>query len=101
MGRLIRNIQRQTRLSEIHPPMIGPQTGATRVVIAQMPRAVARLLGGKIEISSAWEPGIIGPDTAPCRIRNANSDGKSQATPHRKDAMVNSNTETTNVLTTP
>lgn len=44
---------------------MGPQIGATSVVIDQMPSAVARFCGGKIEISSACDPGIIGPETAP------------------------------------
>ncbi len=39
--------------------------GATSVVIDQMPSAVERFSGGKTAISSAWLPGIIGPDTAP------------------------------------
>ena len=53
-----------------------------------MPRRDA----GKIDISSACEPGIIGPETAPCSTRNAISDSKLQAMPHRNDAMVNSAT---------
>jgi hypothetical protein len=67
----------------------------------QMPSAVARLLAGKIEISSACEPGIIGPDVPPCRMRKKISDGKSQAMPQRKDATVNAITENTKVRTTP
>ena len=43
---------------------------------------------GKIEISSACEPGIIGPDTAPCSTRNTISAGRLQAMPHRKEATV-------------
>jgi hypothetical protein len=39
--------------------------GATSVVIDQIASAVPRLCAGKIAISSAWLPGIIGPDTAP------------------------------------
>ena len=40
-------------------------------------------------ISSACEPGIIGPDTAPCSTRKTISDGRFQAMPHRSDATVN------------
>jgi len=75
--------------------------GATNVVIDQMPSAVARFCGGKIAIRSAWLPGIMGPDTAPCRIRNRISEGRLQAMPHRKEAMVKRITETQKVRTTP
>ena len=66
-----------------------------------MARAVPRLLGGKIMISRACEPGIIGPDTAPCRMRNRISDSRLQEMPHRNEATVNRITETTKVFTTP
>src|ERR1700722_1040771 len=75
--------------------------GAVSVVIDQMARAVWRLAGPNTLISSAWLPGIIGPDTAPCSTRNAISDGRLQASPHRSDAIVNNATDTTNVRTTP
>src|SRR5580692_7559438 len=80
---------------------MGPQIGATRVVMDQMPRAVERFCGGKIEISSACEPGIIGPETPPCRMRKKIRDGRLQATPHRKEATVKASTEKQNVRTTP
>ena len=66
-----------------------------------MPSAVPRLSGGKIEISSAWQPGIIGPDTPPCSTRKKISDGRLQAMPHRNEATVKASTETTKVRTTP
>src|SRR5471030_399789 len=100
-GTLMKKIQRQDMLSEIQPPRIGPQIGATRVVIDQIARAKPRRAGAKIEISSACEPGIIGPDTAPWRIRKSSKDGRSQATPHRKDAAVKAATEKAKVFTTP
>ena len=68
-GTLMKKIQRQDMLSEIQPPRIGPQIGATRVVIDQIASAVPRLLCGNTEISNAWEPGIIGPETPPCSSR--------------------------------
>ncbi len=80
---------------------MGPQIGATRVVIDQMASAVPRRLGGKIMISSACDPGIIGPETAPCSTLNRSSDGRFQEMPHRNEAMVNRITEPTKVLTTP
>ncbi len=45
--------------------MTGPKTGAASVIADQSPSAELRLLAGKIEMSSAWLPGIIGPETAP------------------------------------
>ena len=52
-------------------------------------------------ISSACEPGIIGPDTAPCRIRKKISDERFHEIPHRNDASVKASTEATNVFTIP
>jgi hypothetical protein len=52
-------------------------------------------------ISSACEPGIIGPETPPCSTRKKISDGRLQAMPHRKEAMVNSQHRQTKVRTTP
>ena len=75
--------------------------GATSVVIDQMPSAVARFSGGNTEIRRAWLPGIIGPETAPCSTRNAISEGRLHAMPHRKEASVNSASEVQKVRTTP
>ena len=75
--------------------------GATNVVMDQMPSAVGLFSGGKMEISNACDPGIMGPDVAPCRTRKKISDGRLQAMPHRKDAAVKHSTENTNVRTTP
>ena len=59
--------------------------GATSVVIDQIASAMPRRDAGKIDISSVCEPGIIGPDTAPCITRKAISDSKLHAMPHRND----------------
>ncbi len=40
-GTLMKKIQDQVALSEIHPPSSGPQTGAAMVVIDQIALAVA------------------------------------------------------------
>src|SRR5215472_2270177 len=97
----MKKIQRQVVLSLIQPPRIGPQIGATSVVIDQIASASPRLVGLKIEISSACEPGIIGPETAPCTTRKISSEGRFHATPQRNEARVNSTTETAKVVTTP
>ncbi len=75
--------------------------GATSVVTDQIVSAVGRLCGPNTLMRSAWLPGIMGPDTPPCRTRNAIKDGRLQARPHSREAMVNSATETTKVRTTP
>src|SRR5579859_2619881 len=75
--------------------------GATSVVSDQTASAALRLEGPNTSISSAWLPGIMGPDTAPCSTRNAIKDGRLQANPHSSDAIVNSATEITKVRTTP
>src|ERR1700692_26829 len=75
--------------------------GATNVVSDQTASAVWRLAGPNTLISSAWLPGIMGPDTAPCSTRKAIQDGRLQANPQSKEAMVNSTTDMTKVRTTP
>src|ERR1700722_13978791 len=100
-GTLMKKIQRQVMLSEIQPPRIGPQIGATSVVIDQIASANPRRAGGNTEISSACEPGIIGPETAPCRTRNSTSEGRAHAVPQRNEATVKAATDTAKVFTTP
>src|ERR1019366_8867250 len=100
-GTLMKKIQRQDMLSEIQPPRIGPQIGATRVVIDQVASARARRDGAKIEISSACEPGIIVPENPPCTTRQPGRHVRFQATPHRKEPKVNSATEAAKVFATP
>ena len=75
--------------------------GANSVVSDQIVSAVGRLPGPNTSISSAWLPGIMGPDTAPCNTRNTISDDRLQATPHKREASVNSATEMAKVRTTP
>src|SRR4051812_45733247 len=75
--------------------------GATNVVIDHTASAVPFFSGGNSANRSACEPGIMGPETAPCRIRKPIKDGKLQAMPHKKEASVNKRTDTTNVRTTP
>src|SRR3984957_6563899 len=100
-GTLMKKIQRQVVLSLIQPPRIGPQIGATKVVIDQIANANPRRYGGKIDSSSACEPGIIGPETPPWTMRKNSSEGRSQAMPQRNEATVNKATETAKVFTTP
>src|SRR3954466_10848925 len=57
--------------------------------------------GGNSIMSSAWEPGMIGPETAPCSTRNVTMLARFQAKPHNNDASVNSRIDVTNVRTTP
>src|ERR1700722_5307180 len=66
-----------------------------------MVSAVLRLCGPNTLMRSAWLPGIIGPDTAPCRTRKAIKDGRLHASPHSREAMVNKATDMAKVRTTP
>jgi hypothetical protein len=66
-----------------------------------MASATPRRAGPKIISSSAWLPGIIGPDTAPCSTRNASSDGRLQDSPQSSEASVKASTDSTKVRTTP
>src|SRR3984885_15498744 len=75
--------------------------GAINVVSDHRARAEWRLAGPNTLIRSAWLPGIMGPDTAPCSTRNAIKDGRLQANPQSKEAIVNSAIEMTKVRTTP
>ena len=53
-----------------------------------MASATPRRAGPKIISNSAWLPGIIGPDTAPCSTRKASSEGRLQDRPHSSEAIV-------------
>src|SRR5580700_3523487 len=75
--------------------------GASNVVSDQMASAVLRLAEPNTLMSSAWLPGIIGPDTAPCSTRNAIREGRLQANPQSREATVNRATDITKVRTTP
>jgi hypothetical protein len=80
---------------------MGPQIGATSVVMDQIASAVVRRSRGKMDSIRAWEPGMIGPDTAPCSTRKNTSESRLQARPQSRDAMVKPNTDRTNTFTTP
>ena len=67
----------------------------------QIVSARLRLARPNTLMSSAWLPGIIGPEKAPCNTRNAINDGKLQAIPHSSEASVKSVTDATKVRTTP
>ncbi len=75
--------------------------GATSVVNDHTVSAVLRFAGPNTLMSSAWLPGIIGPDTAPCSTRKTISEGRLHARPQRSEAAVNRATDTTKVRTTP
>ncbi len=47
------------------------------------------------------ESGTIGPETSPCRSRNAISDSKFCAKPHSAEAIVKSSTDSVNSLASP
>ena len=100
-GTLMKKIHGHPMPSTSAPPKSGPAIGATTVVIAHRPSAALCCRGGKIRRSRVCESGIMGPPQIPCSTRNAMSEGRLQASPHSKEAIVKSTTETTKVRTTP
>ena len=55
-----------------------------------MAAALIRSSGGKTRYSIAMPTGTSMPPAAPCRIRNATSSPRLDATPHSAEAPVNS-----------
>src|ERR1700722_4706151 len=88
-------------LSVIQPPNRGPRTGATKVVMAQMARAVPAFAFEKLESSNACERGIMGPATAPCMTRKRISSCSDVARPHSSEAMENKTMDAVNNRTAP
>src|ERR1700712_2800348 len=66
----------------------------------QIASAVVRLSWGKIDSMRACDPGMIGPESAPCRMRKNTSDSRLQARPHNSDARVKPSTDKTKTFTT-
>src|SRR3984885_3330371 len=85
----------------MYPPRLGPQIGATRVVIDQIAKAVPFLFSGNRVRSSACDPGMIGPETPPCTTRKRISSVMLVERPQRNDMTVNNATDVTKVCTTP
>src|SRR5208283_598629 len=77
-GILIKKIQRQLKLSVIHPPRVGPIAGAVTT-------AMPRLAGGKVSARIACSLGCNPPPPAPCRMRQMIRVARFGASPHRNE----------------
>jgi hypothetical protein len=73
----------------IHPPIVGPNTGATTVATAVSENARPRCAGGKVSrMMDCWF-GCRPPPKKPWRIRNTMSWPKFCEMPHRNEHTVN------------
>ncbi|MGD0605636.1 MAG: hypothetical protein ABSA53_18810 [Streptosporangiaceae bacterium] len=71
------------------PPSTGPSAGASVVGTVKMAEALTRSSGGNTRNSMAIPTGASMPPPAPCRIRNATSSPRLDASPHAIEATVN------------
>ena len=70
------------------PPRIGPATGPTKVVIAQITVASVAFSFGNTRRSSICDNGMIGPPTRPSRTRVPSSMPSELDMPHRTDTAA-------------
>ena len=70
------------------PPRIGPATGPTSVVIAQITVASVAFSFGKMRSSSICDSGMIGPPTRPSRTRVPSSMPSELDMPHSTDTAA-------------
>ena len=80
---------------------MGPTTGATSVVIDQMPMAAPALSLGKMRSISVCDSGISGPPLRPCNTRITTSMPIEVDRPHKMEKMPNNTIDTTNTRTAP
>src|SRR5208283_5329088 len=92
-GMLIKKIQRQLKLSVIHPPRVGPIAGAVTTAIPYTAKAMPRLAGGKVSARIACSLGCNPPPPAPCRMRQMIRVARFGASPHRNELTVNRATQ--------
>ena len=88
MGTFIKKIQRQSKLSVIKPPKVGPKMGATIMVMPVSAKAVLRFSGGKASITIDICIGCKPPPAIPCSKRNTMSMGKDTDKPQANEAAV-------------
>jgi hypothetical protein len=89
IGTLIKNTQRQVKLSVIQPPSVGPSTGATTVATTVTANALLRCSGLNVSRMMACWFGCKPPPKSPCRMRKMMSSVRFVAMPQRKEQMVN------------
>ena len=71
------------------PPRTGPRAGASVVGTVRIAEARIRSSGGNTRNSIAIPTGASMPPPAPCRMRNATSSPRLEASPHSAEAAVN------------
>ncbi len=77
----------------IHPPSVGPMTGATTMPTPYAAMALPCFSGGKLSSRMDCASGCMPPPPAPCRIRATISMGILSAMPHSMDAPVKARIE--------
>ena len=80
----------------IHPPKVGPMTGATTTPTPYTAIAVPCWRGGKLSSKIDWARGCMPPPPTPCRMRATISIGMLTAMPHSSDAPANTRMEIIN-----
>src|SRR3984893_519137 len=88
-GKLMKKIQRQSQVSVMKPPNVGPSTGATTVAIAVTPNAHPRFSDVNVSRTIDCWPGCRPPPKKPCSSRKTMSCGRLVAVPQRKEQTAN------------
>ncbi len=92
-GMLMKKIQRQVKLSVIHPPRVGPMAGAVTTAMPYTAKAMPRLAGANVSARMACSLGCKPPPPAPCSTRQMMSVARLGASPQKKELMVNRATQ--------
>jgi hypothetical protein len=92
-GIFIKKIQRQEKLSVIHPPKVGPIAGASTTAIPYTANAMPRCLGGNVSARIACSLGCSPPPPTPCSTRKKISKPSEGANPQRQELIVKSATQ--------
>ncbi len=87
---LMKNIQRQSILSVMKPPTVGPSVGASTETMPRMAGMRARCLPVKRVNPTAKTVGTMAPPVKPCRTRKTIIDSMFQANPQRTLERVKS-----------
>lgn len=90
---LIKKIQRQSIVSVMMPPTVGPSVGASTETIPRIAGIRARCFPSKMVKPTANTLGTIAPPTKPWTARKAIIDSMFQARPQAMLASVNSPAE--------
>ena len=96
IGRLIRNTQRQSKLSVSQPPRTGPAMGPIITPAPKIAIAVPCFSRGLMSNNVAWASGTMNAPATPWTARNSTISVRFWATAHSKDAPVKTITDQTN-----